>query len=246
MATYATDRFIEQLRRVVLFGGGQSLTDASLLRRFAEDRDHTAFEAIVRRHGPMVWGVCRRILSNSHDAEDAFQATFLVLVRKAASLRPRDMVGSWLYGVAHQTAIRTRALNIKRSGREKQVTIMPHPRAARANNHHDLHDWLDQELSRLLDKYRAAIGVTVGVEESAPHSRFGGQPTPCDRCDHHPGSSEGCGKMIARSNADQRAGFRGLMPAVASANESPYPFKAIRAPLARIRLPHDIEADTIE
>src|SRR5258708_5945540 len=157
MATKATDKFIEQLRRIVLFGGGPGLTDANLLRRFAEERDNAAFEAIMRRHGPMVWGVCRRILSNPQDAEDAFQATFLVLVRKAATLRPREMVGNWLYGVAHQTAIRTRALNAKRSGREKQVTNMPRLDAARANCQRDLQELLDQELSRLPDKYRAAI-----------------------------------------------------------------------------------------
>src|ERR1700752_4554652 len=71
--------------------------------RFVEGRDEPALAALVKRHGPMVWGVCRRLLAH-HDAEDAFQATFIVLVRKAPSIAPREMVGNWLYGVAHQAA----------------------------------------------------------------------------------------------------------------------------------------------
>src|SRR6476620_10017757 len=125
MATHATDKFIEQLRRAVLCGGDLSVPDARLLGRYTEQRDEAAFAALVRRHGPMVWGVCRRILTNAHDAEDAFQATFLVLVRKAPSLRPRELVGNWLYGVAHQTAMRARSQNAKRRSREMQVTTMP-------------------------------------------------------------------------------------------------------------------------
>src|SRR6266481_3996807 len=76
------------------------LSDAELLRRFANQRDEGTFAVLLQRHGPMVLGVCRRVLRDPHDAQDAFQATFLVLVRRAASVVPREMVGNWLYGVA--------------------------------------------------------------------------------------------------------------------------------------------------
>src|SRR5205814_1898208 len=106
---------------------------------------------------PMVWGVCRRILSNHHDAEDALQATFLVLIRKAASVRPNSMVGNWLYGVARQTALKARATAAKRRTRVRQVVDMPDPAAKEQELSGDLHALLDQELSRLPDKYRVAI-----------------------------------------------------------------------------------------
>src|SRR2546430_64120 len=89
-------------------------SDAELLEGFVARRDETAFAALLRRHGPMVLGVCRRVLRNDADADDAFQATFLVLVRKARSIRPRGMVGNWLYGVAHRTALKARAMHTKR------------------------------------------------------------------------------------------------------------------------------------
>src|SRR6516162_8929801 len=107
MATSQTSEVIQHLRRTVLLRDGCGLTDGQLLGCFIERRDETAFASLVRRHGPMVWGVCRRLL-NLHDAEDAFQATFLVLVRKAASVVPREMVPNWLYGVAHQAALQAR------------------------------------------------------------------------------------------------------------------------------------------
>src|SRR5262249_55820640 len=91
---------VEQLRRDLLARDGAGLTDGQLLDAFLTRRDEAAFEALVRRHGPMVLGVCQRVAGNVHDAEDAFQATFLVLVRKAASLRVRELLGNWLYGVA--------------------------------------------------------------------------------------------------------------------------------------------------
>src|SRR5207245_1624964 len=98
-----------------------------LLECYAIHRDEAAFEALVRRHGPMVLGVCRRLLQNPHDAEDAFQATFLVLVRKAAAIAPREKVGSWLYGAACLAAKKARASAAKRRTRERQVKDMPEP-----------------------------------------------------------------------------------------------------------------------
>ncbi len=108
--------------------GGEAVTDGTLLESFLSRRDEGAFAALVRRHGPMVLGVCRRLLRDPHDAEDAFQATFLVAVRKAASVRPRDLFGNWLYGVAYRTALEARARVARRRAKEKQIDDMPHPR----------------------------------------------------------------------------------------------------------------------
>jgi RNA polymerase sigma factor (sigma-70 family) len=128
-----------------------------LLSAFVQRRDDAALAALIKRHGPMVWGVCRRLLRSHHDAEDAFQATFLVLARKAAAVRDRKAVANWLYGVARQTAVRLRAMAARRRGRERQVTDMPEPAAREADIGSDLQALLDQELSRLPDKYRVLI-----------------------------------------------------------------------------------------
>src|SRR5947209_5862103 len=125
MATAQMDTVIRHLRRAVLRQDGAGWTDGQLLASFIEQKDEAAFEALVRRHGPMVLGVCRRVIRHHHDAEDAFQATFLVLARKAASVRPRERVANWLHGVAFRTALRVKAMAAKRRGREKQVTAMP-------------------------------------------------------------------------------------------------------------------------
>src|SRR5262245_3901306 len=102
------------LHRIALRREMSDHADADLLEWFITLRDEAAFEALVRRHGPMVLGVCRRILGNHADAEDAFQATFLVLVKKATSVVPRSLVGHWLYGVACKTARKARAMNDRR------------------------------------------------------------------------------------------------------------------------------------
>jgi RNA polymerase sigma factor (sigma-70 family) len=131
-------------------------SDGELLTRFLNHRDNDALAALVHRHAPMVWGVCRRLLRSPHDAEDAFQATFLVLVRKATTVMPREMVGNWLYGVAHQTAVRLRATAAKRGVREIQMMEMPEPVVAEVRGD-DLLLLLDQELSCLPEKYRVLI-----------------------------------------------------------------------------------------
>jgi RNA polymerase sigma factor (sigma-70 family) len=105
----------------------------------------------------MVWGVCRRVLGNYHDAEDAFQATFLVLVRKAACIVPRQMVANWLYGVAHQTALKARATAARRSSRERQVADMPEATVTEQELWRDVQPLLDEELHHLPDKYRVVI-----------------------------------------------------------------------------------------
>jgi RNA polymerase sigma factor (sigma-70 family) len=132
------------------------LTDGQLLVAFVERHEEAAFATLVNRHGPLVWGVCRRLL-NQHDAEDAFQATFLVLLRKAASIQHREMLASWLYGVAHQTALRARRTMARRRVREKQVVDMPEPAATEHDLWNDMQPLLDRELSRLPEKYRVAM-----------------------------------------------------------------------------------------
>jgi hypothetical protein len=94
MENAKTSKVVPHLRRAVLLGDGAGMTDEQLLDGFLSRRDDAALTALVRRHAPMIWGVCRRVLRHHHDAEDAFQATFLVLVRKAATVEPREMVAN--------------------------------------------------------------------------------------------------------------------------------------------------------
>src|SRR5262249_24518148 len=149
---------VDQLRRAALRGDAGP-SDAHLLDSFVIRRDEAAFEALVRRHGPMVLGVCRRILSDAHDAEDAFQAAFLVLVRKAASIQPRNLVGNWLYGVAYRTALEARGILTRRRTKERQVAEMPEPLTTPSEAEPDAWVVLDEELNRLPDKYRAPVVV---------------------------------------------------------------------------------------
>jgi RNA polymerase sigma factor (sigma-70 family) len=159
MATSPMSIVFQHLRTTELLSDGARMTDGDLLERFVAGRDEAAFAALVRRHGQMVWGVCRRVLAGHQDAEDAFQATFLVLVRKAASVVPREMVGNWLYGVAHQTALNARANEARRRTRERQVTQMPEPADREEDLWRCLEPVLDQELSRLPNRYRTAIAL---------------------------------------------------------------------------------------
>jgi RNA polymerase sigma factor (sigma-70 family) len=148
---------IRHFRTAVLLRDGAGLTDGQLLEYFLLRRDEPAFAALVRRHGPMVMGVCRRVLGNLHDAEDAFQATFLVLARKAASVRSREVVGHWLYRVAYRTAMKAKAVTARRRAKEQQVQDMAQTDAASDDAWRDLLPLLDQELARLPERYRVAV-----------------------------------------------------------------------------------------
>jgi RNA polymerase sigma factor (sigma-70 family) len=172
MGTNAVNRVIRHLRRAAFRQDGMGLTDAELLEHYLTRRDEAAFEGLVHRHGPMVLGVCRRILRNEADAEDAFQATFLVFVRKAASIRSRSTLSNWLYGVAHNTALKAKAMNCKRHLKEREAGTAP-KHEARAEVWQKVQTLLDAELSGLPDKYRIPIvlcdleGKTI--KEAARH-----------------------------------------------------------------------------
>jgi RNA polymerase sigma factor (sigma-70 family) len=155
MATGLMSRVVGHLRQCALLHDDQELSDRQLLDGFATRREETAFAALVRRHGPMVLGVCRRVLRDTHDAEDAFQATFLVLVRKAATLARGELLGNWLYGVAHRTALKARATATRRRAKERQALPMPGNEALDRDT--DLQELLDLELQRLPERYRVPI-----------------------------------------------------------------------------------------
>jgi RNA polymerase sigma factor (sigma-70 family) len=154
---------LNELRRLWEAGTVSSLSDARLLERFASDRDEFAFDALMARHGPLVWSVCRSILSDPHDVEDAFQATFLVLVRKAHSLRVGDSLCGWLYRVSYRVAQEARVQRERRRVRERAVAdgVATAEETERARD--ELLGALSQEINRLPEKYRLPI-VLCGLE----------------------------------------------------------------------------------
>jgi RNA polymerase sigma factor (sigma-70 family) len=153
--TSPASRVVQHLRQLYL-GDVAALRDGQLLQRFADASDEQAFAALVHRHGPLVLGVCRRILQNLHDAEDAFQATFLVLARRASAIRKPDSLASWLYEVAYRLARKMRADLSKRRQRETKVPP-PAPVAPVDLTGRELQTILDEELHHLADKYRQPL-----------------------------------------------------------------------------------------
>jgi RNA polymerase sigma factor (sigma-70 family) len=154
MATGQLGRVVDRLRRFV---GGRKDSDARLLADFLRDGSESAFEAIVQRHGPMVLAVCRRVLANASDAEDAFQATFLVFVRKAASISKRASLASWLHGVAYRTALKARTLSAQRRFHERRALPMTGDDSERQAAIRELRPVLDEELAGLPAKYREPL-----------------------------------------------------------------------------------------
>jgi RNA polymerase sigma factor (sigma-70 family) len=158
MARAVSSPILHLIRRVVEDQSVRQLSDQDLLQRFSDQRDEAAFHTLLRRHGPMVLDVCRGLLGSEADAEDVFQATFLTLTRKAASIRNTASVGSWLHGVACRTALKTRAQSAARRKNEARVP-------ARQTSEPDGLTWrevrrmLHEELAALPERYRVPLAV---------------------------------------------------------------------------------------
>jgi RNA polymerase sigma factor (sigma-70 family) len=156
--TAALKCMLDHLRQQAGAAAMKDLSDTDLLERFRSRREEAAFTLLVQRHGPMVLGVCRRILGDAHAAEDAFQNTFLVLVRKAGSLRKSQSLASWLYGVAYRTAARSRLQSTRRrTGERSAATPQPPFDALEALSRAELYAVLDEEIGQLSDKYRRPL-----------------------------------------------------------------------------------------
>jgi RNA polymerase sigma factor (sigma-70 family) len=156
MVTRPWNSLVQHLRTAVLPTRDEA-TDADLLESFVQHGHSETLAALVQRHGPLVWSVCRRLLRKPQDAEDAFQATFLVLVRKATTIRHRERCAHWLYRVAYQTSLKVRAVAARRSVREQQVSDMPELAVNPPEPGNDLQSLLDRELNCLPEKYGTVL-----------------------------------------------------------------------------------------
>jgi RNA polymerase sigma factor (sigma-70 family) len=158
MASGQLSQVWRRLRGLVGKPAPEPPADAHLLERFVAGRDMAAFEALVQRYGPLVLGVCRRVLGNTHDAEDAFQATFLIFARRAATIESQGAVGSWLCGTAYRVSLKARAGIARRRAQERTVgTTMFKPTKENEAAWKELKPVLDEELNRLPAKYRVPL-----------------------------------------------------------------------------------------
>jgi RNA polymerase sigma factor (sigma-70 family) len=160
MASVASREVSRHLNTLFHCGAAGQLSDAELLEQFVAGRDETAeaaFAALVERHGVMVLGVCRRVLGNRDEADDAFQATFLVLARKAAAIARREQLASWLHGVARRASLDARARATRRKAMEKRLGAMVPVEPPDQTMASELRTILDEELARLPERHRAAI-----------------------------------------------------------------------------------------
>ncbi len=156
----------------------EELTDPQLLECFVKQQDEAAFAVLVRRHGPMVLGVCRRVLDHAQDAEDACQATFLVLVRRASSIGRPELLGNWLYGVAFRIARKARAQAARRTHTERQLVPMATTDPLLEVAWRELRSLLDEELQRLPLKFRAPLILCYleGLSNEEAARRLGWPP----------------------------------------------------------------------
>jgi RNA polymerase sigma factor (sigma-70 family) len=152
MANPQATVLLRHLRKLATAENTGRICDGQLLQRFTLDGDDDAFAALIQRHGPMVLGVCRRVLHHQQDAEDAFQATFFVLARRAGAIRHQECLSSWLYQVAYHTAARARAASLKRSSHPRETRDMHQADPLDEITWRELRGLLDEELHRLPDK----------------------------------------------------------------------------------------------
>jgi RNA polymerase sigma factor (sigma-70 family) len=164
------DAVARHLRQLAGGVATRDTTDAELLGRYVSVHDESAFAALVERHGGLVWSVCRRLLSRPEDVEDAFQATFLVLVRKAASIRKRGAVASWLYGVAYRTSMRAKDTSARRREQPLPEAVRELEQPVSAAALREVQALLDQEVERLPEKYRAPFVLCCLEGKSKPEA----------------------------------------------------------------------------
>src|SRR5262245_18013984 len=145
------------MRQLVGARGLAEFNDGQLLKSFVEKQDEAAFAALVSRHGSLVLGVCRRLLPNEHDAEDAFQATFLVLFRRSRFLNRQGSLANWLYTVAYHAALRAKCNAARRQRHERQAGDMRREEPQAEHAWHVLQPVIDEEVSRLPTKYRLPV-----------------------------------------------------------------------------------------
>ena len=157
MANQSLATVLHCLHRMLGVRAMESLPDGDLLERFVQDGDQAAFAVLVRRHGRLVWNVSLRVLGDVHDAEDAFQATCLVLARKAKSIATPDLLGNWLHGVALRCAMKLKTQAAVRRVQERKAVAMLTDETAVAVEWQDLRPILDEEVNRLPLQYRAPV-----------------------------------------------------------------------------------------
>jgi RNA polymerase sigma factor (sigma-70 family) len=157
MALGTLSDVLRHMRGVYATQEARNLSDGKLLDRFLTSQDETAFAVLMHRHGPMVLALCRRLTGDTHAAEDAFQATFLVLARRAAAIKRKAAVASWLYGVAQRIALRAKTQMAAGRRREKEFAEMPRTQPADDDTSQELLGALDEEIGRLPEKYQAPI-----------------------------------------------------------------------------------------
>lgn len=187
-----------------------ALSDGQLLEWFVHQREEAAFAALVRRHGPMVLSVCRRLLRNSHDAEDAFQATFLVLAQKASRLRQPELLANWLYGVAYRTALHARRRASRRSEREREVATPSTSSGESDIEAREVRRILDEALQGLPEEYRAPLVLCYleGMTNEEAARRLG---WPSGSMSHRLAR----GRELLRERLESRlAGFSMVLPAI--------------------------------
>jgi RNA polymerase sigma factor (sigma-70 family) len=161
---------LKHLRRLAATHPVRDLSDGQLLQRFAGLRDQGAFAVIVQRHGSMVFRVCRNVLQHQHDAEDAAQATFLVLARRANSIQNRQALAGWLHGVAYRIAMRAKRDAMRRRSRESNAMARPQNTAESELAWRELQELLDAEMQRLPEKYRTPFVLCCLESNSKPEA----------------------------------------------------------------------------
>jgi RNA polymerase sigma factor (sigma-70 family) len=166
MSSAQVGTVLRHIRQLTTARHDDDVPDRQLLERFARQRDGDAFDALLKRHGPMVLGVCRSVLHDLHDAEDVFQAAFLLLAKKAGSIHRREAVSGWLYRVAYHLAVRAQANAARRRVLEKRAVTMPPADPVLDLSLREVRALLFEELEGLPERYRAPL-VLCGLEEKS-------------------------------------------------------------------------------